>query len=109
MLYSVFFFFSSRRRHTRCGRDWSSDVCSSDLLHGEFHHVSNYGAKGFREGDAAKVPYWGFLRPAALFGDQIEHSDGPRIVAEQFTTEPPGILFRVHRQFIDEAFDREKV
>src|SRR5256884_4259366 len=27
----VFFFFSSRRRHTRCSRDWSSDVCSSDL------------------------------------------------------------------------------
>src|SRR6266498_585373 len=25
------FFFSSRRRHTRCGRDWSSDVCSSHL------------------------------------------------------------------------------
>src|SRR5215813_5499201 len=30
-----FFFFSSRRRHTRCGRDWSSDVCSSDLEHDE--------------------------------------------------------------------------
>src|SRR2546429_4604043 len=28
----VLFFFSSRRRHTRCSRDWSSDVCSSDLL-----------------------------------------------------------------------------
>src|SRR5436305_5089108 len=28
------FFFSSRRRHTRCGRDWSSDVCSSDLFNG---------------------------------------------------------------------------
>src|SRR2546422_3588398 len=26
-----FFFFSSRRRHTRCSRDWSPDVCSSDL------------------------------------------------------------------------------
>src|SRR5215208_7608640 len=26
-----FFFFSSRRRHTRWPRDWSSDVCSSDL------------------------------------------------------------------------------
>src|SRR2546421_1008759 len=26
------FFFSSRRRHTRSDRDWSSDVCSSDLL-----------------------------------------------------------------------------
>src|SRR2546429_238446 len=28
----IFFFFSSRRRHTRCSRDWSSDVCSSDLV-----------------------------------------------------------------------------
>src|SRR5438874_9558769 len=31
----VFFFFSSRRRHTRSLRDWSSDVCSSDLERGE--------------------------------------------------------------------------
>src|SRR5699024_730184 len=36
MLYNIyliflFFFFSSRRRHTRSKRDWSSDVCSSDL------------------------------------------------------------------------------
>src|SRR2546422_6164183 len=30
----IFFFFSSRRRHTRCSRDWSSDVCSSDLSEG---------------------------------------------------------------------------
>src|SRR2546422_10952057 len=30
MFFSLFF-FSSRRRHTRCSRDWSSDVCSSDL------------------------------------------------------------------------------
>src|SRR5207253_4481041 len=29
-----FFFFSSRRRHTRWPRDWSSDVCSSDLYGG---------------------------------------------------------------------------
>src|SRR5690606_40800565 len=29
-----FFFFSSRRRHTRFSRDWSSDVCSSDLAVG---------------------------------------------------------------------------
>src|SRR5690606_39775592 len=27
-----YFFFSSRRRHTRFSRDWSSDVCSSDLI-----------------------------------------------------------------------------
>src|SRR5690625_1103388 len=31
MYLSIFFFFSSRRRHTRWPRDWSSDVCSSDL------------------------------------------------------------------------------
>src|SRR2546429_7304840 len=30
-LMTFYFFFSSRRRHTRCSRDWSSDVCSSDL------------------------------------------------------------------------------
>src|SRR3712207_8718443 len=30
-----FFFFSSRRRHTRYWRDWSSDVCSSDLMERE--------------------------------------------------------------------------
>src|SRR5256885_8877153 len=28
----IFFFFSSRRRHTRLQGDWSSDVCSSDLV-----------------------------------------------------------------------------
>src|SRR3712207_9465312 len=31
MLWLTYFFFSSRRRHTRYWRDWSSDVCSSDL------------------------------------------------------------------------------
>src|SRR5205809_2001276 len=31
LYFFFFFFFSSRRRHTRCSRDWSSDVCSSDL------------------------------------------------------------------------------
>src|SRR5438067_11714937 len=32
LLIILYFFFSSRRRHTRSKRDWSSDVCSSDLL-----------------------------------------------------------------------------
>src|SRR6266852_1432043 len=30
-VFRIGIFFSSRRRHTRCYRDWSSDVCSSDL------------------------------------------------------------------------------
>src|SRR2546422_1580703 len=33
MVTAGLFFFSSRRRHTRCSRDWSSDVCSSDLMY----------------------------------------------------------------------------
>src|SRR6266513_4286097 len=32
-----YFFFSSRRRHTSSKRDWSSDVCSSDLVKPEMH------------------------------------------------------------------------
>src|SRR6266496_827193 len=51
LTYRFFFFFSSRRRHTRSLRDWSSDVCSSDL-----------GARlvgGGGGGDAAPVPCTG--------------------------------------------------
>src|SRR5687768_18578077 len=38
-----FFFFSSRRRHTRCSRDWSSDVCSSDLSGTQCFAISQTG------------------------------------------------------------------
>src|SRR5204862_753549 len=41
-IFSLFFFFSSRRRHTRSLRDWSSDVCSSDLAETEFAHSQPY-------------------------------------------------------------------
>src|SRR5438874_8679673 len=37
---STFFFFSSRRRHTRSLRDWSSDVCSSDLEAVLIEHIA---------------------------------------------------------------------
>src|SRR5690606_40524512 len=49
----VLFFFSSRRRHTRFSRDWSSDVCSSDL-----ELASIYLIDGFppMEGDLLKNP-----------------------------------------------------
>src|SRR5882762_10620024 len=39
MRLSVFFFFSSRRRHTRFKCDWSSDVCSSDLHYGRWIYI----------------------------------------------------------------------
>src|SRR5207249_8083897 len=41
-----FFFFSSRRRHTRSKRDWSSDVCSSDLFSSRvLRHVNDVEEK----------------------------------------------------------------
>src|SRR5256886_5771987 len=40
----VFFFFSSRRRHTRFDCDWSSDVCSSDLTLGVIASMQPYHA-----------------------------------------------------------------
>src|SRR5690625_7890477 len=42
----IFFFFSSRRRHTRWPRDWSSDVCSSDL--DKLGVIANLSAKADR-------------------------------------------------------------
>src|SRR5216683_7755612 len=46
IFYLFFFFFSSRRRHTRSDRDWSSDVCSSDLVGlGDFGRPGNYMAR----------------------------------------------------------------
>src|SRR3989454_8467070 len=49
----VFFFFSSRRRHTRLQGDWSSDVCSSDLgvrAHFGSAMLRTGGLKGFADG-----------------------------------------------------------
>src|SRR2546427_6316547 len=47
MLSFVFFFFSSRRRHTRFDCDWSSDVCSSDLIAWDSWYLDRW----IREGD----------------------------------------------------------
>src|SRR5207249_8768632 len=59
------FFFSSRRRHTRSKRDWSSDVCSSDLMDFRARIVGDTGhtrraqnepreAKAFHQPDPAR-------------------------------------------------------
>src|SRR5690606_41071528 len=71
------FFYSSRRRHTRFSRDWSSDVCSSDLLReeneiteakaenivvstGAKHSIANVFMCMINEGDEVVIfsPYW---------------------------------------------------
>src|SRR5207245_4986627 len=59
-----FFFFSSRRRHTRCYRDWSSDVCSSDLL----------GLAGNQERERPRIARdVGSLQLGLGIGDLIRH------------------------------------
>src|SRR5438034_11438885 len=67
-MYFFFFFFSSRRRHTRSLCDWSSDVCSSDLVADRTivrqarRHLSRHGAGAFL---AMLIPAVGF--PLGLF------------------------------------------
>src|SRR6266498_2140269 len=62
-----FFFFSSRRRHTMCGRDWSSDVCSSDLDEGV--RPRRIAALGRVRDAAARVEVVHLLRGDVELGD----------------------------------------
>src|SRR5256885_12444805 len=63
-VFLVFFFFSSRRRHTRLQGDWSSDVCSSDLKVG-------------RIPQHAGRPEWGG-RPPGQTHEELSVLVGPR-------------------------------
>src|SRR3989442_10904049 len=80
-------FFSIRRRHTRCGRDWSSDVCSSDLtLYGDperYKQVywSQVPGKYFT-GDGARVDEDGYLWLMGRIDDVINVA-GHRIRSEE--------------------------
>src|SRR5258706_9086165 len=54
---SAFFFFSSRRRHTRLVSDWSSDVCSSDLIApGVASEQSGQSKRGGKRPGAGRKP-----------------------------------------------------
>src|SRR5690606_40055839 len=73
------FFFSSRRRHTRFSRDWSSDVCSSDLPGDAGHpHVDARGDLAAQVGEGgADVPRPGQGAVALAAGpgaaDEVDH------------------------------------
>src|SRR3712207_3316176 len=77
---AVFFFFSSRRRHTRYWRDWSSDVCSSDLK-----FTGHFGADPHLSGDPN--------RQAISRGMRIEKAmDENTLVAFRLNGEPIPLL-----------------
>src|SRR5690606_39907996 len=86
MQFLCLFFFSSRRRHTRFSRDWSSDVCSSDLNPlilfrvGEVHRTSS--ARVIRSGELI-----GVVLPYSLLRGQhsatgVERSEERRVGKE---------------------------
>src|SRR5690606_28449634 len=63
---SYYFFFSSRRRHTSLSRDWSSDVCSSDLSRRFRHEKGSFtGAYDSRKG------YFEVTNGGTIFLDEI--------------------------------------
>src|SRR5699024_11270433 len=64
--FCFFFFFSSRRRHTRSKRDWSSDVCSSDLAYTE--EMGEYGVGMLHE----RILAPGIARRVFLATDLVE-------------------------------------
>src|SRR2546430_11152518 len=71
----IFFFFSSRRRHTRFDCDWSSDVCSSDLLVAARKPHAGPQRERERAGVGADLPAGRQMRPGvpevfSVEGDQ---------------------------------------
>src|SRR2546422_1134389 len=72
------FFFSSRRRHTRCSRDWSSDVCSSDLLPTVERHL------GSLEFNRALEAIWSLVQ----LGNQYIDKSAPWTLAKQPEDQP---------------------
>src|SRR5207245_3584460 len=56
--------FSSRRRHTRCYRDWSSDVCSSDLYSGRATEFRGYDTLALEDAKVAALYREGMSVPA---------------------------------------------
>src|SRR5689334_24072499 len=85
--FCFFFFFSSRRRHTRWNCDWSSDVCSSDLLGSlPAHAVSLIPHRRIlRRGDGRLVP--AAPRIPRRGAHHAAHGAVPRRRSEEHTSE----------------------
>src|SRR5690349_24745617 len=80
------FFFSSRRRHTRSLRDWSSDVCSSDLCQDIGHMPGTTTvAKAL-----VRLGVQGLVVPVQLYPGQILRSEERRVGKECRSRWSPG-------------------
>src|SRR2546422_1463748 len=90
------FFFSCRRRHTRCSRDWSSDVCSSDLVDG--HALAEAFIEAELPPDTTGLVVTGPYMPAAqrerLCRSAQRH---PRCEVLEFVPDPLPLIERADR------------
>src|SRR2546429_2716889 len=90
------FFFSSRRRHTRCSRDWSSDVCSSDLMSGGDPLLLSDRRIAELCGRLRAIPHLEVIR----IGSRV-----PCHLPERITPELCGILKQYHPLYINTHFN----
>src|SRR5690625_6280269 len=98
LLLYVFFFFSSRRRHTRWPRDWSSDVCSSDLFNWEvddsikttISDIRIQKAKALNPKDSTALTAWFTI-------DEMNFKHGP----EKYWG-LPGVILEIKIEFWEE-------
>src|SRR2546421_4517149 len=80
-----FFFFSSRRRHTRSDRDWSSDVCSSDLAVAEARLLAERRRQEDlgRPAHERRVEELGALADPELAGRDVREGEPERARSEE--------------------------
>src|SRR3989440_10603836 len=91
----IFFFFSSRRRHTRSDRDWSSDVCSSDLIPENLLESELFGhEKGAFTG--AHIQRKGMMETAS----------GGTLFLDEIGELPPAIQVKLLRFLQEQRFQR---
>src|SRR5260370_26268562 len=118
--WSMFFFFSSRRRHTRFKCDWSSDVCSSDLIAQVLgdEEVNGLRLSNLKTGEESTLPVQGLFlaighKPNTdLFKGVIDTDKAGYIVPSEFTTTNiPGVFaagdvtYHRYRQAVTAAGD----
>src|SRR6266496_6808658 len=86
-----FFFFSSRRRHTRSLRDWSSDVCSSDLGLG-------YAEEAVRLNSHMPLGHY-LLGSLLLYTDQTARAISELETAQRSLPNEPRVYFALGRAY----------
>src|SRR5882762_10168847 len=100
----VFFFFSSRRRHTRFKCDWSSDVCSSDLKVSDRFKPEGFGTKQPFVTHIVSIPVRQIARelPAECYSSDLQQVT---IALRVLYRIPESSVVRIYKEFSGDPFD----